>query len=75
MFWWILGVFLWLACSVLSYGMLLACLQKEYPELAAEDLHTDRIFCRKFSVLGPLSLLKLLISWYTGAWCWRGLKF
>lgn len=51
---------LYAVCSVLSYALLFAHFQRQFPEIAERDRATDRLSCSIFGLL-PTSLIAALI--------------
>lgn len=62
----LLFIVLWLACSLVSCGFLLATLQSAYPEAAGRYYRHDLALSVGMSLLGPLSLVVSLFV--TGFW-------
>ncbi len=51
---------LWIACGVLTYGLMLAYQQREFPLIAATDYVSDVLFAVLFGALGPFGLFAAL---------------
>lgn len=62
-----MGIFLiilavtWISCSILSYGLVFAYFQREWPTLAKKDYTDDKLKCLMLSLFGPFSLIASLI--------------
>lgn len=62
----------WVACGVLSYGITLAYLQRNWPTLADQMYNEDVAFSCMMAALGPTSLL---ICYFKGDRAKHGLQF
>ena len=50
-------IVIWIISGILTYGISLAYMQREYPSIAEEMYLEDVVFAMFFSILGPMSLL------------------
>ena len=68
----LLGIGIWVVCSVLSYGLSFAYFQRKYPMLAKRDYRRDMLVCVVISLVGPMSLILTLINFRSFKY---GMKF
>ena len=62
MSWSIFSIIFWILCSILSYSVGLAYLQREYEIIAKEDFHWQRNVCLVLSLSGPAFLIVLFFD-------------
>lgn len=62
----------WLICSVLSYGILFAHAQREFPFIAERDYRKDMAFSMALGLFGPFILVA---SIFLTGFAQHGLKF
>ena len=66
------GVFVWIVCGVIDYGLSFAYFQRGYPSLAAELYWTDLTRCAAMAIFGPFSLFATFILGIRGyGFKWR----
>ena len=58
----LLGIGIWVVCSVLSYGLSFAYFQRKYPALAKRDYKKDMLTCAFWSLFGPMSIVAMIIN-------------
>ena len=59
--WITLGGLVWVACSVLAYGLMLAHFQKGWPSIARSGYYGDTAFARWMALAGPIGLFVALM--------------
>lgn len=60
--WITFGGVLWIACSVLEYGLYFAYYQRKWPSIANENRLSDRFLAALIALIGPIGLLATLIT-------------
>lgn len=62
----IILIALWVLCAVVAYGLMFACFQNMFPELAEKDRCQDRTVALVMAVFGPVSLVTILLFFNRG---------
>ena len=69
----IVGIVIWIACGVLSYGLEMAYFTRHYPDLQSDDeWYSNSYLFAKQSIPGPFALVVTIMCLYNSG---VGLKF
>ena len=65
----------WIACTVLAYGLLLATAQRHYPHIARQEWRRDRFYCTWLAQFGPMTLIAILAVYLIDPGKYHGLMY
>lgn len=69
------GIAVWIACGVASWGLSFAYYQRNWPTIAAETYFTDLLSAACIGLLlGPIALVSFLVHVATSTHGFRGFK-
>jgi len=68
----IIVLIVWIACGVLTFGITFGYFQREFPLLAEEGGHSDRMLALLFAAFGPIALIT---TFFLSGCLKHGIKF
>ncbi len=69
MIWMAIGIVVWVISGIIAYGCQFAYWQREWPEIAEQDVTIDRITSLAYAVISPMGLILVVSS------RWHGIMF